>query len=197
MKKLFLALPFVCLITACGDPSVDDLIEDPELFGKVFQECIVKSAQGKEDDSEKCKSAAEAQKKMAKAIYNNAMKSLKKPKKMEATDESSSKLSESNPVDKASLNITGMNYVSKPDPNFKPEYASTMKLFFESDEKVKLSFRYYDTGKFRENEDILSYKIDGDIITLATKNGGSVILTIRGDGSLFNDVDKTEFIKLD
>ncbi len=197
MKKLFLALPFVCLITACGDPSVDDLIEDPELLGKVFQECIAKSAQGKEDDSGKCKNAVEAQKKMAKAIYNNAIKSLKKSKNIEAPDESISEVSETDPADKSSPNITGRNYVSKPDPDFKPEYASTMKLFFESDEKVKLSFRYYDTGEFRENEDILSYKIGGDIITLTTENGDLVILTIREDGSLFNDVDKTEFIKLD
>ena len=197
MKKIFLALPFVFLITACGDPSVDDLIEDPELLGKVFQECMVKSAQGKVDDSEKCKNAAEAQKKMARAIYNNAIKSLKKSKNMEAPDESSSKVSETIPADKFSPNITGRNYVSKPDPSFKPEYASTMKLFFESDEKVKLSVKYYDTGEFRENEDILSYKIDGDNITLTTKNGDLVRLTIREDGNLFNDVDKTEFIKLD
>lgn len=197
MKKLLLFVPFVCVITACGDPSVEDFMDDPELLGKTFQECMVKVAKGEEDESEKCENANEAQKKMAKAIWNNAIKSLKKPKNMEAPDESSSKLSETDPADKFSPNITGRNYVSKPDPNFKPEYASTMKLFFESDEKVKLSVRYYDTGEFRENEDLLSYKIDGDIITLTTKNGDLVILTIREDDSLFNEVDKTEFIKLD
>ena len=196
MKKLLLALPLVFVITACGDPSVEDFLDDPELLGKTFQECMVKKAKGEKDESEKCKNVNEAQKKMARAIYNNAIKSLKKSKNMEAPDESSSKVSEADPADKSSPNITGRNYVFT-DPNFKPEYASTMKLFFESDEKVKLSFRYYDTGEFRENEDILSYKIDGDIITLTMENGDLVILTIRKDGSLFNDVDKTEFINLD
>jgi hypothetical protein len=70
MKKLFLVLPFVCLITACGDPSVEDLLEDQELLGKTMQECIAKAAQGEKDTSEKCNNANEAYKKLAKATYD-------------------------------------------------------------------------------------------------------------------------------
>jgi len=77
MKQLLLALPFMFLITACGAPSVEDFMDDPELLGKTFQECMVEAAKGKEDESEKCKNATEAQKKIATAIYNNAIKSMK------------------------------------------------------------------------------------------------------------------------
>ena len=74
MKKLLLAVPFTVLLTACGPASVEDLMEDPELLGKVMQECTMKMAQGKDSDSEECKNAAEAQKKMA----NNMMKGMMK-----------------------------------------------------------------------------------------------------------------------
>jgi hypothetical protein len=88
------------------------------------------------------------------------------------------------------------NYISKPDPAFNPEYATVTKLFFEPDNKVKLSMKFYDTGEFRENELILNYKINGDKITSVAENGTTLILTIRADGSLFDGV-KTEFFRLD
>jgi hypothetical protein len=78
MKKFFLVVPFACLMTACGDPSVEDLLGDPELLGKTMQECEEKMAQGKGDDSESCKIVTEAQKKMAEALYKNAINQSKK-----------------------------------------------------------------------------------------------------------------------
>jgi len=76
MKKLLLALPFVFVITACGDPSVEDFLDDPELMGKTAQECIGEKAKGEKDESEKCKNANEAQKKYLNAMLNNAKKSM-------------------------------------------------------------------------------------------------------------------------
>ena len=74
MKKLLAAIPVTVLLTACGAPSVEDLIEDPELLGKIIQECTMKMAQGKDSDSEECKNAAEAQKKMAGNMMKGMMK---------------------------------------------------------------------------------------------------------------------------
>ncbi|WP_246129118.1 hypothetical protein [Colwellia demingiae] len=116
---------------------------------------------------------------------------------MDTPEKPSSKVSQTDIVNKPSHNITGRYYKANLNPNINPEYAPTMKLFFESDKTVKLSFRHYDTGKFRENENILSYKIDGDIITLTQDNGDLVTLTIRKDGSLFDDIGKAEYIELD
>lgn len=96
---------------------------------------------------------------------------------------------------KHNSNIIGKKYVSKPDPDFNPEYAPVIKLFFGSDGKVKLTQRSYDTGAFREDELVLSYKIDDDKVTSIAENGYTLTLTIRKDGSLFDGV-KTEFIEL-
>lgn len=88
------------------------------------------------------------------------------------------------------------NYVSKPDPDFNPEYAPVYKLFFGSDGKVKAFYKYYDLGKFIEEENILKYKIDGDNITLFIENGTTQIVTIRENGNLlFYDDGNIEFIK--
>jgi hypothetical protein len=92
--------------------------------------------------------------------------------------------------------IIGANYVSKPDPAMNPEYATVAKLFFESEDEVKLSMKFYDTGEFKENELMFKYKVDGDKITSNADNGITLVLTIREDGSLI-DSDKTEFFKRD
>lgn len=76
MKKLLLAIPFTVLLTACGPASVEDLMEDPELLGKVIKKCTMKMAQGKDSDSEECRNATEAQKKMASNMMKEMMKQL-------------------------------------------------------------------------------------------------------------------------
>jgi len=74
MKKLLL-VPFVCLISACSAPSVEDLMDDPELLSKSYQECIVKTAKG-EEETETCKNVNEAQKKMGEALLKNLKKQM-------------------------------------------------------------------------------------------------------------------------
>lgn len=70
---LFVA-PFALLLTACGAPSVNDLVEDPELLAETAQKCSKLMAQGKNADTEECKNAQLAQKKiienMTKGIMN-------------------------------------------------------------------------------------------------------------------------------
>ena len=97
-------------------------------------------------------------------------------------------------ISKFSHDIIGANYVSKPDPAFNPEYATVAKLFFESEDEMKLSMKFYDTGEFKENELMFKYEVNGDKITSNAENGITLVLKIREDGSLIDD-NQTEFIK--
>ncbi len=72
MNKLLLAIPFTVLLTACGSTSVEDFMEDPQLLGKALVDCTMEKAQGK-PESEECKNAMEAQKKMAKNLMKGLM----------------------------------------------------------------------------------------------------------------------------
>ena len=78
MKKNLLALPLVLLLTACSDPSVEDLIEDPELLGEIYQECQLKQMQGKDTNTEKCNNAKVAMQKMAKNMMKGMTKDIMK-----------------------------------------------------------------------------------------------------------------------
>ncbi|WP_049722221.1 EexN family lipoprotein [Gilvimarinus polysaccharolyticus] len=72
MKKIVMLVLLSGLLTACGTPSVEDLIDDPELLAEVLQECSTKMVQGKGVDTDECKNAVEAQKQM----LNNMIKGL-------------------------------------------------------------------------------------------------------------------------
>jgi hypothetical protein len=74
MRKMLFTLPLVLLLTACGTPSVEDLIEDPELFAEITQECTTMMMQGKDTNTEKCKNAQLAQKKMVENMTKGIMK---------------------------------------------------------------------------------------------------------------------------
>jgi hypothetical protein len=76
MKKTLLAIPFALLLTACGTPSVDDLIEDPELLRKIMRECGLLMMQGEDYDTEECKNAKLAQKKMMNNLLGNFRQKL-------------------------------------------------------------------------------------------------------------------------
>jgi len=76
MKKLLLALPLTLLLSACGAPSVDDLIEDPELFNKITSECQQLMMQGKDVDTEECENARLAAVEMADNLMKGVMKQL-------------------------------------------------------------------------------------------------------------------------
>ncbi|GAC25139.1 MAG: hypothetical protein CL579_05480 [Alteromonadaceae bacterium] len=72
MKKYMLILPLVFGLAACGTPSVEDLVDDPELLSEVLAECTEKLMKGEEVKTEECQNATEAQKQ----ILNNVMKGL-------------------------------------------------------------------------------------------------------------------------
>lgn len=98
-----------------------------------------------------------------------------------------SKAIEEGTADKLSSNIIGKSYVSKPNPAENPEYASTVKLLFGADGQVKISLKHYDTGAFRENEQVFQYEIDDDKITMLIEDGSTQTITIRENGGLLDD----------
>lgn len=65
-----ISLSLVLLVTACGTPSVDDLVQDPELLVEVMEECQAEMMQ--DELSEKCQNAKKAMAKMG----NNMMKNM-------------------------------------------------------------------------------------------------------------------------
>ncbi|WP_166422030.1 EexN family lipoprotein [Paraglaciecola sp. 20A4] len=72
MKKFILILPLVFGLAACGTPSVEDLVDDPELLSEILAECTTKLMKGEDAKTEECMNATEAQKQ----ILNNVMKGL-------------------------------------------------------------------------------------------------------------------------
>ncbi len=72
MKKLLVVLPLVFGLSACGTPSVEDLVDDPELLSEVLEECTAKLMKGEDVKTEECQNATEGQKQ----ILNNVMKGL-------------------------------------------------------------------------------------------------------------------------
>lgn len=76
MKKFLLALPLSIFLSACGAPSVEDLVEDPELFSQVTKECKQLMMQGKDAQIEKCENAQQAGVKMAENMMKAMVKKL-------------------------------------------------------------------------------------------------------------------------
>tara|TARA_R110000737_G_scaffold353479_1_gene405940 strand:+ start:2232 stop:2924 length:693 start_codon:yes stop_codon:yes gene_type:complete len=113
---------------------------------------------------------------------------------MDVREQSNSKTTSKDSTENLNLHTIKGSYVSKPDPNFNPEYATVTRLLFQSNNKLKVSVKYYDTGEFREQELSLNYNINGDKITSIAENGNELILSIQDDGSLL-DSENTEFIK--
>lgn len=72
MKKLLVIAATALMLTACGAPSVDKLVENPELLMEISVKCQMMMAQGKETDTEECNNAREASEKMA----ENMMKGM-------------------------------------------------------------------------------------------------------------------------
>lgn len=74
MKKMLFIAPFALLLTACGTPTVEDLIEDQELLAEIIQECSTLMMQGKDTNTDECKNAQLAQKKMVENMTKGIMK---------------------------------------------------------------------------------------------------------------------------
>lgn len=78
IKKVILTTSLFGLLTACGTPSVEDLIEDPELFGKISQECQMLTMQGKDANTEECNNAKKAGVQMSKNMMKGLEDDMKK-----------------------------------------------------------------------------------------------------------------------
>ncbi len=63
MNRIILSLLMAVLLGACGAPSVQDLMDDPELLGETTMECGMEKAQGKAL-SERCRNAQKANERM-------------------------------------------------------------------------------------------------------------------------------------
>lgn len=71
MKKLFAITATALMLTACGAPSVDKLVENPELLAEVGGKCEKLMAQGKNTDTKECNNAREAAKKLAENLMKD------------------------------------------------------------------------------------------------------------------------------
>lgn len=79
MKKMLLVAPFLLLLTACGGPAtVEDMVEDQGLLGRVLIECTQLMMQGKDANTEECKNVKLAQEKMAENLSKAYMNQYKK-----------------------------------------------------------------------------------------------------------------------
>jgi|TARA_B110000116_G_C16750029_1_gene542885 hypothetical protein len=59
MKKILILLPMIMALTACGDPSVADMVADESLLKKTMNKCSKMSLQ-ELSDSELCRNASKA-----------------------------------------------------------------------------------------------------------------------------------------
>lgn len=74
MRRAITLAAFAFLLAACGPPSVEEFIEDPELLAEAVAECQIEVAQGK-PRSERCRNAQEAASQMAGNLMKDAMNS--------------------------------------------------------------------------------------------------------------------------
>jgi len=61
MKNLCRLPLMIVLLTACGTPSVEDLVADPDLLADMASECASMAFKGESIDTEACHNVAEAQ----------------------------------------------------------------------------------------------------------------------------------------
>ena len=74
MKKVFFATPLVFLLGACGAPSVETLMENPDQLEKVSVDCMEKAAQGRDANTEACNNAAEAQSRLGENMMRHLLR---------------------------------------------------------------------------------------------------------------------------
>ena len=74
MYRALLLTSFTLLLAACGPPSVEDFMEDPELLAEIAEECQLEIAQGK-PKSEQCRNAQKAAETMAENLMKDAFRS--------------------------------------------------------------------------------------------------------------------------
>ena len=72
MRNHIAAASVLFLLAACGPPSVDDFIEDPEMLAVAIDECTMEVAQGK-PMSERCRNVEKATEIMGRNLLKAAL----------------------------------------------------------------------------------------------------------------------------
>ena len=72
MRNHIAAASVLVLLTACGPPSVEDYIEDPEMLAEAIDECTLEAAQGKRQ-SERCRNAEKAAETMGRNLLRSVL----------------------------------------------------------------------------------------------------------------------------
>lgn len=72
MRRALLVTAVAAFLAACGPPTVEEFIEDPEMLAEVMEECQLEVAQGK-PKSEECRNAQEAAETMAANLMKETM----------------------------------------------------------------------------------------------------------------------------
>ena len=67
MNKIVLGFALTALMSACGAPSVQDFVDDPELLGDTMTECMTEKAQG-QTVTERCRNAQKATERMGRNL---------------------------------------------------------------------------------------------------------------------------------
>lgn len=73
MKKIIFIAPLVVLITACGAPSVETLVENPKKLGEIIKKCRVLIKQGENANTDECNNANKAAEKMLQNMVKEMM----------------------------------------------------------------------------------------------------------------------------
>ena len=75
MRKLLLIIPFAFVITACGAPTVEELVADPELLKATIAECLELSPSDVVD-SEACANVQAANMQLINGMAQDSLKKL-------------------------------------------------------------------------------------------------------------------------
>ena len=67
MNRIVLGFALTVLMSACGAPSVQDFVDDPELLGDTMTECMTEKAQG-QTVTERCRNAQKATEQMGRNL---------------------------------------------------------------------------------------------------------------------------------
>jgi len=76
MKKASAIVTLSVILAACGTPTVEDFLADPELLQKTFEECANKAEVGKRVDDEECANASVAFRRQLGERVQNTMDSV-------------------------------------------------------------------------------------------------------------------------
>ncbi len=71
-QKFVLPFIFICLLSACNNPSVEELIQEKDLLQLYKLECEIREKEGKNINTEKCRKVVAASVEIAKQKIPNS-----------------------------------------------------------------------------------------------------------------------------